>query len=85
LLLAMLLACLSLAATGQSLPAHTEPKPAQKPKAGVNSSAKHTPKASTKASSKKASRSKPTKASVSQPLVGSGPAYDQRPEEVAVS
>ena len=82
-LLAMLLACLSLAATGQGLPAHAEPKPAQKPKAGVNSSAKHPPKASTKASSKKASRSKPTKASVSQPLVGSGPAYDQRPEALA--
>ncbi len=82
-LLAMLLTCLSLAATGQGLTAHSEPKPAQKPKAGANTAAKHSPKATTKASAKKASRSKPSKASLSQPLVGSGPAYDQRPEAMA--
>ncbi len=85
---ALLLACLSWAALGQGAQAQTEPQRAQKPKAAANTSAqaaaktssKTSTKASTKSSAKKPAPSKPTKTSSAQALVGSGPAYDQRPE-----
>jgi len=86
---ALLGVCLSLAAAGQGAVAQTESKSAQKPKtsrpvsaqASGQGSAKSTPQAKPK-KIRKSKPSKPSPAQV-QPLVGSGPAYDQRAEAMA--